>query len=95
MADTPVTPAPAPSQNPQVVNSVSGAIDWKKVITVLVAILAITAVITVSYWYFVIQNGSSNSDCSGPVPTVNINTATSSATESATISATEATSSAK
>lgn len=85
MADTSATPVP--SQNPQVVSSVSGGMDWKKVIMVVVAIIAITAVIAGAYWYFVIQNGSSDSDLLGPVPTANINTATSSATQSATISA--------
>ena len=91
MADTTPTPtstpAPAPAQNPQVVSSGSGGMDWKKIITVVVIIIGVTAIITGAYWYFVIQNGSSDSDLTGPVPTVNISTATPSATESATASA--------
>lgn len=88
MAEAPgQAPVPAPAQNPQVVQSGGGGVDWKKIITVVVIIIAVTAIIAGAYWYFIIQNGSSVSDLTGPVPTVNINTATPSATESATPSA--------
>lgn len=92
MADT--TPAPAPAQNPQVVSSGGVGMDWKKIITVVVIIIAVTAIIAGAYWYFVIQNGSSDSEFTGPVPKVNVDTASPSA-DSASSSATEATSSAE
>ena len=47
MAEAPAqTPVPAPAQNPQVVQSGGGGMDWKKIITVVVIIIAVTAIIS-------------------------------------------------
>ena|SRR3989344_8211154 len=94
--ETVQTPAPAPAQNPQVVQSGASGFNWKKVILVVVVILGVTAIIVGAYWYFILGNKTSDNEFTGPVPKPTVNkTATPSATNSATPSAVTATPSAR
>lgn len=50
--------------------------NWKKIGLTIVFIIGVVAIVSSIYWFLVVQNGSSSSDLTGPVPKVTTKTAT-------------------
>ena len=75
-----------PEDIPQVQVTTSNKTSWKKIILTVLIIIVVSGLIIGAYWFFALSKGSETSDLTGPVPKLQVNNATPTATPSATSS---------